>query len=86
MRRRELIALLGGAAAWPLGARAQRGDRVRRIGVVSPGGPSITWMREGLRQGLNELGYVEGENLRIDFRWAHGRLSGCPPLSRNCLT
>jgi putative tryptophan/tyrosine transport system substrate-binding protein len=80
MRRRELIALLGGAAAWPLGARAQRGDRVRRIGVVSPGGPSITWMREGLRQGLNELGYVEGENLRIDFRWAHGRFERLPAL------
>src|SRR5438132_9512130 len=74
MRRREFITLLGGAAAWPLAARAQQADRVRRIGLLS----GIAKDAEGearftaFRRGLQELGWTEGRNLRIDERWSVG--------------
>jgi putative tryptophan/tyrosine transport system substrate-binding protein len=74
MRRRRFITLLGGAAvAWPLAARAQQSDRVRRIGVLMAFAESD---REGqalvaaFREGLQKLGWVEGRNIRIDYRWA----------------
>ena len=73
MRRREFITLLGGAAAWPLAARAQQDDRVRRIGVLMSyaksdpdGGVFVAAFREGLQQ----LGWLEGRDIRIDDRWA----------------
>ena len=70
MRRREFIALVGGAVAWPLAARAQQPERMRRIGVIA----NEEWPPlEGLRQGLRELGYVEGKNIRIEYRFAEGR-------------
>jgi putative ABC transport system substrate-binding protein len=76
MRRREFIAGLGGAAAasaaiWPLAARAQQADRMRRIGVLmaSPENPVGQSDIVALRQGLRELGWTEGRNLRIDTRW-----------------
>jgi len=77
MRRREFITLIGGAAVgtWPLVARAQQPDGVRRIGVLDPcvaNDPSSKlWLAAFLRQ-LQELGWVEGKNLRIDYRWAAG--------------
>jgi putative tryptophan/tyrosine transport system substrate-binding protein len=70
MKRRTFIAGLGAAAAWPLVARGQQGERVRRIGVLMPFGEIDPLRRiDGLRQGLAELGWAEGRNLRIDFRW-----------------
>ena len=75
MRRRALIALIGGAAAWPLAARAQQVDRVRRIGVVPP---YTQTDREGQARiaafldTLQRLGWSDGRNLRIDYRWAAG--------------
>ena len=72
MRRRELIAILGGAAAWPLTAGAQQLDRVRRIGVLQT---VVATDPEGLArmaaflEGLQELGWIDGRNLRIDTRW-----------------
>jgi putative ABC transport system substrate-binding protein len=76
MRRRDFITLLGGAAAaWPLAARAQRGDRVRRIAVLMTNAEDDPegWMRAAaFRQGLRELGWTEGQNLRIDWRWSGG--------------
>src|SRR5438046_1458437 len=74
MRRREFIALLGGAAAaWPVGARAQQSEHVRRIGVLMAYAESD---REGqawvaaFREGLQKVGWAEGRNIRIDPRWA----------------
>jgi putative tryptophan/tyrosine transport system substrate-binding protein len=73
MRRREFMAVLGGAVAWPLAARAQQPDRVRRIGVLM--GYAET-DREGqafvaaFREGLEKLGWTENRNMRIDYRWA----------------
>jgi ABC-type uncharacterized transport system substrate-binding protein len=73
MRRREFITLLGGAAAWPLAARAQQGERMRRIGLLLPAAADDrefqVWVA-ALHQGLAQLGWIIGRNLRIDTRWA----------------
>ena len=72
LRRRELIAALGGAAAWPLAARAQQGNRVRSIGVLmglDENAPAAKWVVSGLTQALADLGWTEGRNVRIDLRW-----------------
>jgi hypothetical protein len=67
MKRREFITLLGGAAAWPLAARAQQAGRVYRIGVLetSPAASNAANF-DALRKALRELGYVEGQNLVLD--------------------
>jgi putative tryptophan/tyrosine transport system substrate-binding protein len=73
MKRREFIALLGGAAvAWPIAARAQQAEHVRRIGVLMPfaeGDPETQPRVTALRQGLAQLGWNEGRNLLIEHRW-----------------
>src|SRR6516165_2002072 len=73
MRRREFITVLGGAGAWPLTARAQQSERVRRIGVLMGypendlEGPAFY---AAFREGLEKLGWTEDRNIRIDTRWA----------------
>src|SRR6516164_6459077 len=72
MRRRESITLLGGAAAWPLAARAQQGGRVRRIGWLIPGGvndPVGKAYVSAFTKALAGLGWTDGRNLRMDLRW-----------------
>src|SRR6476469_6343371 len=70
MRRREFITLLGGAAAWPLAARAQQPAKVAQIGFLDFGPASARVSRvEALQGGLRDLGYVEGENIVFRFRW-----------------
>jgi len=74
IRRREFITLLGGAAAWPLAARAQQGDRVRRIGVLMPrdeNDPVGKLRHSAFTQALAELGWTDGRNVRMELRW-HG--------------
>ena len=74
MQRREFITLLGGAAAaWPLAARAQQTERVRRIGVLSAlaeDDPESVTRRAAFEQALKALGWTNGSNLRIEYRWA----------------
>src|SRR6266511_1584309 len=77
MRRREFITLLGGAAtAWPLSARAQQPDRMRHIGVLMnlsaddrQGQPRVA----AFQQGLQQLGWSDGRNVQIEYRWGAGR-------------
>jgi putative ABC transport system substrate-binding protein len=73
MRRREFITLLGGAAVWPLGARAQRSERMRRIGVLMGYAESDREAQAyvaAFREGLQKFGWTEGRSIRIDTRWA----------------
>jgi putative ABC transport system substrate-binding protein len=78
MRRREFITLLGGAAAWPLAALAQQREQMRRIGVLQPlavNDPEAQVRVSTFRQRLEELGWTDGYNVRIDYRWARGTLT-----------
>jgi putative tryptophan/tyrosine transport system substrate-binding protein len=76
MRRRDFIALLGSAAAgWPLAARGQQADRVRRIGVLmntAADDPEGKARNAAFERGLQELGWTDGRNVRIDYRWGAG--------------
>src|SRR6516165_9025038 len=78
MRRREFIAGLGSAAAWPVVARAQSALPV--IGLLQIGAPS-SWDFTGFRQGLRDTGYVEGQNLAIEVRWADNDPDRLPDLA-----
>jgi putative tryptophan/tyrosine transport system substrate-binding protein len=81
MQRREFITGLGGVAAWPVVARAQQ-PAVPVIGVVDAG--SLHAAREmipAFRQGLTEVGFVEGRNLVIEYRWAEGHIDRMPALA-----
>ena len=80
-KRREFVTLLGGAAAWPIAARAQQVERMRRIGVFFPGAADDTEYQArnaAFLQGLQELGWIDGRNLRIDYRWGAGDASNIP--------
>ena len=82
MKRREFITLLGGAAALPIAARAQQASKIARIGRLSPlSATAETPMLAGLRQGLSELGWIEGQNLAFELRFADGNLDRLPRLA-----
>jgi putative tryptophan/tyrosine transport system substrate-binding protein len=83
IKRREFIALLGGAAAaWPPAARAQQSGKLSRIGFLGTSSPSLErHVVDALRQKLRELGHVEGENIAIEFQWAEGQDDRLPSLA-----
>src|SRR5262245_51911626 len=89
MKRREFIALItGAAAAWPLGARAQQAAKTVRLGFLgstSLSSPVYQTNIEALRSGLRDLGYVESQNLVIEFRWAEGNYERLPELAAELL-
>jgi ABC-type uncharacterized transport system substrate-binding protein len=72
MRRRKFITLLGGTVAWPLAARAQQPRKMPRIGVLVSASPPHPFA-DAFRQGLRTLGYPEGQNIAIEFRYTEGR-------------
>jgi putative ABC transport system substrate-binding protein len=84
MRRREFITLLGGtAAAWPLAARAQRSP-IPVVGYLSSLGQAISvHFDAGLRRGLSEEGYFEGQNVSIEYRWITDRYNVLPAMAAN---
>ena len=85
MRRREFLGVLG-SALWPLAARAQQPARMSRIGWIAIGTPQGSEFFEAVKQGLRELGYVEGQSIIIEQRWAADIRDRVPELVRELLT
>src|SRR5215211_2669815 len=81
MRRRELVAALG-AAAWPLTASAQQASKVYSIGFLGDSPAAFSESTEAFRQGLRDLGYAEGRNITIEYRWAEGKPERMRELAR----
>ena len=85
MKRRTFIAGLGSVAAWPIMAQAQQGDRVRRIGVLTPGDendPEYKIRLSAFTQALAGLGWADGRNVRMDLRWGGGDTNRIRALAR----
>jgi len=85
IRRREFITLLGGAAAWPLAARAQQGNRIQRIGVLlanDENDPEGKRRYSAFTQALAGLGWADGRNVRMDLRWGSGDINRIRALAR----
>jgi putative tryptophan/tyrosine transport system substrate-binding protein len=81
VKRRELITLLGGAVAWPLAARAQQSGKIPRVGFMGNSTAALEANLVGpFRDGLRELGYQEGHNIVIEYRWAEGQYERFPAL------
>jgi putative ABC transport system substrate-binding protein len=81
MRRREFITLLGGAVVWPLSTHAQQ-PAVPTVGFLHPSSPeAFTHIVDGFRRGLTDTGFVEGQNVAIEYRWARGQYDRLPALA-----
>src|SRR5262249_11652855 len=90
MRRREFVTLIGGAAAaWPLAARAQQGDHVRRIMLLRGGNendPAWKTRLSAFTQALSDLGWTDGRNVRMDLRWGGGDTNRMQALARELVS
>ena len=82
IRRREFIILLGGAAAaWPLAARAQQAAKMPRVGILSPAASETAATLTAFRDGIRDLGYIEGKTIALDFRLSNGVMDALPALA-----
>jgi ABC-type uncharacterized transport system substrate-binding protein len=81
MRRREFITLVGGAAVWPLAARAQEAPKPVVGFINAASAESYTRQTAAFLKGLGETGYVEGQNVSIEYRWAEGRADRLPAMA-----
>jgi len=86
MRRRDFITLLGGAAAWPVAARAQQPAKIARIGILTQGSSGGDGFEQNFRTALRELGFIEGQNYTIEGRYAAGRLDALYPLAQELVS
>src|SRR5215467_1421266 len=83
LKRRTLFSLLGGAAAWPVAARAQQPAKVMRLGYLAPA--RLSSLIAALQAGLRDFGYVEGQNLTIDYRFALGQSKSYDELAQELI-
>jgi putative tryptophan/tyrosine transport system substrate-binding protein len=82
MNRRDFVVLLGGAAAyWPLAARAQQPAKVPRVGILSPAASETAATLTAFREGIRDLGYIEGQTIALDFRLSKGIMDALPTLA-----
>jgi putative tryptophan/tyrosine transport system substrate-binding protein len=82
MNRRDFISGVGGAAAWPLVAHAQQPAKLPTVGFLNSASPdTYAFNANSFREGLRQTGFVEGENVRIEYRWAKGNYSELPGLA-----
>jgi hypothetical protein len=79
--RRNFIALLGTAVAWPLAARGQQPAKVPRVGILSPAASETAATLSAFREGIRDLGYVERETIALDFRLSNGIMDALPALA-----
>src|SRR5262245_46042440 len=82
MQRRDFIGLIAGAAAWPLAALAQQPDRVARLGVLMTSRVNAQSRMDAIQLGLQKLGWIEGRNIRIEYRWAVGDIAEMRALAK----
>jgi putative tryptophan/tyrosine transport system substrate-binding protein len=82
VRRRDVIGLLGGAAAWPFASARARQPTIPTVGFISTGSAaSFAPLVAAFHRGLNDNGYVDGQNVKIEYRWAEGRYDQLPVLA-----
>ncbi len=81
IRRRELIAALGVAMVWPLAAHAQKPAKVLRVGILSPAASETAATLTAFREGIRDLGYIEGNTIALDFRLSKGNMDALPALA-----